>query len=104
VFAPDRKAHPLNLWQVISTGFSSVGQRAEWRITTKNGKQVPIAVIVRFNVSENPEDSSKITSYLVVAKITPQKICVTDKIAASATANEEARKAADVSAHKPCLE
>lgn len=104
VFGPDRKAHPLNLWQVVSTGFSSVGQRAEWRVTTQNGKQVPIALIVRFNASENPEDSRKVTSYLVVAKITPQKICVTDKIGPSATANEEARKAADASANKPCLE
>lgn len=104
VFGPDRKAHPLNLWQVVSTGFSSVGRKAEWRVTTKNGKQVPIALIVRFNASENPEDSSKITSYLVVAKVAPQTICVTDKIGPSATANEEARKAADTSADKPCLE
>jgi hypothetical protein len=100
VYSPD----PLNLWQVVSNGFSSVGQKAEWRVTTKNGKQVPQALIVRFNASENPEDSSKVTSYLVVAKITPDQICVTDKIAPSATANEEARKAADASASKQCLE
>lgn len=104
VFSPNRQKHPLNLWSVISSGFSSVGQKAEWRVTTKNGKQVPIALIVRFNASENPEDSSKVTSYLVVAKITPQKICVTDKIAPSATANQEARDAADTSADKPCME
>jgi hypothetical protein len=104
VFSPDRKKHPLELWQVISSGFSSVGQKAEWRVTTKNGKQVPLALIVRFNASENPEDSSKVTSYLVVAKITPQKICVTDKIAPGATQNEEARRAADASADKPCIE
>jgi hypothetical protein len=104
VFSPDRQKHPLEFWRVVSGGFSSVGQQAEWRVTTKNGKQVPIALIVRFNASENPEDSSKITSYLVVTKITPQKICVTDKIAPGATANEEARRAADASADKPCLE
>ena len=104
VIGPDKKAHPLNLWQVISTGFSSVGQKVEWRVTTKNGKQVPLALIVRFNASENPEDSSKTTSYLVVAKITPQGICVTDKIAPGATANQEARNAADAAAHKPCLQ
>jgi hypothetical protein len=103
VYSPDRQAHPLDLWQVISTGFSSVGQKAEWRVTKKNGQLVPVALIVRFNASENPEDSSKVTSYLVVAKITPQKICVTDKIAPSSTANEEARRAADASADKPCL-
>jgi hypothetical protein len=104
VFTPNRQKHELNLWSVVSSGFSSVGQKAEWRVTTKNGKQVPIALIVRFNASENPEDSTKTTSYLVVAKITPQKICVTDKIAPGATANEEARRAADASADKPCME
>jgi hypothetical protein len=104
VFTPNRQKHPLNLWSVVSSGFSSVGQKAEWRVTTMNGKQVPIALIVRFNASENPEDSTKVTSYLVVAKITPQKICVTDKITPSATANEEARRAADASADKPCME
>ena len=104
VFTPDRTAHPLNLWQVVSSGFSSVGQKAEWRVTTQNGRQVPLALIVRFNASENPEDSSKPTSYLVVVKITPQKICVVDKIAPSASANTEARRSADASADKPCME
>jgi hypothetical protein len=104
VVTPNGRKHPLNLWEAISSGFSSVGQKAEWRVITKNGKLVPIALIVRFNASENPEDSSKVTSYLAVAKITPQKICVTDKIPPSATANEEARRAADASADKPCLQ
>lgn len=104
VFSPDKKKHELNLWSVISGGFSSVGKKAEWRVTTKNGKQVPHALIVRFDASENQEDSSKVTSYLVVAKITPQKICATDKIAPGANQNEAARQAADASADKPCLE
>lgn len=104
VISPNGKQHPLNLWQVVSSGFSSVGQKAEWRVTRRAGRLVPIALIIRFNASENPEDSTKITSYLAVAKITPQKICVTDKIGPSATANEEARRAADASADKPCLE
>jgi len=103
VVSPSGQNHPLNLWSVMSNGFSSVGQKAEWRVTRKAGRLVPIALIVRFNASENPEDSTKVTSYLAVAKITPQKICVTDKIEPSATANEDARRAADNSADKPCL-
>lgn len=104
VYSPNRQKHPLDLWRVLSGGFSSIGQKAEWRVTRKNGKIVPHALIIRFNASENPEDSSKVTSYLAVAKITPQKICVTDKIAPSSTMNEEARRAADASADKPCME
>jgi hypothetical protein len=104
VVSPNGSKHPLRLWEVLSSGFSSVGQKAEWRVAGKNGKPVPIALIVRFNASENPEDSTKVTSYLAVAKITPQEICVTDKIAPGPRANEEARRAADASADKPCLE
>ncbi|MDT5059941.1 MAG: hypothetical protein QOH63_400 [Acidobacteriota bacterium] len=104
VISPNGKKHPLNFGEVLSSGFSSVGKKAEWRVTRKNGKLVPIALIVRFDASENPEDSSKVTSYLAVAKITPQKICVTDKIAPGSTQNEDARSAADASANKPCLQ
>ncbi|HKQ50814.1 MAG TPA: hypothetical protein VJT74_00495 [Pyrinomonadaceae bacterium] len=104
VFTPDRQKHPLELWNVVSSGFSSVGKKAEWRVTRNGNKVSPHALIVRFDASENSEDSTKVTSYLVVAKITPEKICVTDKIAPSATANEEARRAADASADKPCME
>lgn len=103
VISPNGQKHPLDLWSVISNGFSSVGQKAEWRVTRKNGRLVPVALIVRFNASTDPEDSKKITSYLAVAKITPQQICVTDKIEPGATANEDARRAADASADKPCL-
>lgn len=103
VISPNGQKHKLEFWNVISSGFSSVGQKAEWRVTSKAGRLVPIALIVRFNASENPEDSTKVTSYLAVAKITPQKICVTDKIGPGATSNEDARRAADNSADKPCL-
>jgi hypothetical protein len=104
VITPNGKKHPLNYWQVITGGFSSLGEKAEWRVVKNKGKIVPVALIVRVNASENPEDAKKITSYLAVAKITTQKICVTDKILPGATQNEEARRAADSSANKSCLE
>lgn len=99
VVTPDGRAHELNYWSVITSGFSSPGPRAEWRM--QGGR--PIALIVRVNASEDPEDSSRITSYLAVAKITAREICVTDRIAPSADANEAARRAADRSASRPCL-
>ena len=103
VVTPDGAKHALNFGGVIHPGFSSLGPKAEWRVKKEKGRDVPVALIVRFNASENPEDSSKITSYLVVSKITPGKICVTDTIRPGARANEEARVAADSAARKPCL-
>ena len=96
------KKHSLNYWNVITHAFSSVGDKAEWRVKKEGQKVIPMALIVRINANEDP-DSNKRTSYLAVAKITAQGICVTDKIKPGAKANEEARAAADSSADKPCL-
>lgn len=101
VNTPKGAKHSLELWDVISGGFSSVGPKAEWRVTSKNGK--PVALIIRYNASENPDSPDKRTSYLAVAKITPTTICITDKISPGATANIDARRAADSAANKPCL-
>lgn len=97
VVAPNKAVHELKLWEHFSA-FSSLGPRAEWRL---NGKK-PVALIVRLNVSENPEDASKTTSYLIVAKITPDFACVTDVIKPSKTQNADARVAADTSANIAC--
>jgi len=103
VITPQGKEHSLELWSVVSGGFSSVGPKAEWRIATQNKKAVPVALILRYNASEDPEKPEKTTSYLAVTKITPTEICVTEKILPSPTANEDARRAADASSTKPCL-
>ena len=103
VGAPDGTKHSLDLWDVISGGFSHVGARAEWRIARQNGQQTPIALIIRYNVSEDADHPDKKTSYLAVAKITPSEICVTDKIPPAPDANQTARIAADNAATKPCL-
>jgi hypothetical protein len=89
----------LNLWRIGGGGFSSVGEQAEWRMKGKT----PVALIVRFNVSEDPEDPNRRTSYLVVAKITKNEICVTEALKPTRSHNYEARKAADKSATRPCL-
>ena len=62
VVAPDKIKHELDIINHVSSGFSSVGEKAEWRVTRKGKLQIPVALIVRFNVSENSENSSIITS------------------------------------------
>jgi len=100
VITPAGKKHDLNLWSVVGSGFSNLGPRVEWRVKGKS--LIPVALIVRYNVA-NPEDSTKGTSWLVVAKITSGGICVTDKIAPGPKQNEDARIAADASGGKACL-
>ena len=103
VITPQGKQHSLDLWSVVSGGFSSLGPKAEWRLASQNRKLVPVALILRYNASEDPESPNRITSYLAVAKITPTTICVTDKISPGPKANEDARRAADAASTKPCL-
>jgi hypothetical protein len=103
VITPAGKKHSLELWSVVGSSFSSLGPKAEWRIKRNGAKVTPIALIVRYNVAD-PENSSKSTSWLAVAKITSEKICVTDKIAPGANANVDARAAADKAGNKPCLQ
>lgn len=104
ILTPDGKQHPLRYVEVVTAAFSTVGEKAEWRVERKGGKVVPIALIVRVYANENPVSPNERASYLAVAKITPEKICVTQRIKGGVTANEEARQAADGSADKPCLE
>jgi hypothetical protein len=103
VVPPRGSEKSLELWSVVSSAFSSLGPKAEWRMTRRGGKLVPVALIVRYNASENPEEPNKTTSYLAVAKITSSEICVTDKISPGTKANEDARRAADIAETKPCL-
>ena len=101
VITPASQKHSLDLWTVVGSSFSSLGEKAEWRVRAQRGKVVPVALIVRYNVS-NPEDSTKMTSYLAVAKIRSNQICITDKIPPGTGANAAARAAADQSADRPC--
>jgi hypothetical protein len=104
VVTPKGAKHSLELWDVISGGFSHVGPKAEWRMARQDGKLSPVALIIRYNASEDPDRPNKHTSYLAVAKITPTEICITDKISSGPNANLEARRAADGAATRPCIQ
>lgn len=103
VITPGGATHSLDLWTVVSSGFSSLGPRVEWRMTRRGSKSVPTALIIRYNANEDPETPQKVTSYLAVAKITATEICVTDKIPPGARTNERARHAGDSAQSKSCL-
>jgi hypothetical protein len=103
VVTPGGKKHPLDFWQVVTYAFSSVGSKAEWRVTRSKGKLTPVALIVRVNASEDSANPSRLTSYLAVVKVTAEEICVTQKIPPGPKANETARQAADSARTSACL-
>ncbi len=76
-------------------GFNSVGKKVEWRL--KDG--VPIATILRWTVSYDPEDSTKEKSWLVVTKLEDNNSCHMGYVeGAYPNANEKARELADTAA------
>jgi hypothetical protein len=103
VVTPKGTKHSLELWSVVSSAFSSLGPKAEWRVKKIKNKLTPTALIVRYNASENPEKPEQTTSYLAVIKIAGNEICVTDKVSPGPNANTDARRLSDESATKPCL-
>ena len=101
IIAANKKKFELEFWSVVTGRFSSVGDKAEWRMQNVKGKPTPIALIVRLNAQDG-DDAKKNVSYLVVSKITANAACVVDVIKPAKDANETARKSADSAAKKPC--
>ena len=96
IITPAKKKFELNFWGFYG-GFSSIGEKIEWR--TKSG--VPVALIARFNVAGN-DDPRGNRSYLMISKISKTMSCVTDTLLPGPNQNLEARKLADVALTKPC--
>ena len=103
VIYPNGKKSELDFWSKVSSAFSSVGDKAEWRVLDDGKNEKNYGLIIRYNASENPEKPEKTTSYLVVTKITKDTACITDIVKPSKDQNETARKLADEAANKPCL-
>ena len=92
-FGPDGRNH-CSFHQTFS-GFNSVGNRIEWRL--KDGK--PIATILRWKVSYDPEDGTKTKDWLVVTKLSDGESCQMGYVEGSyPKANEKARWLADTAA------
>ena len=99
VITPKGKSFPLDLINNVSLHFSTVGKKAEWRIAAN--KQ-PVALILRYNANEDATDPAKVTSYLVVSKVTDKLVCITDIVKPQPKANEIARQLADQAPAKVC--
>jgi hypothetical protein len=101
VVAPDGSITPLQLSSIAGNGaFSSLGPRAEWR---PSDGSAPTALIVRFNVFEQPEQPDRPTSYLVVARLAANDTCAVGRIAPGPQQNAQARKMAATAAGMACM-
>lgn len=87
------------VWESFSA-FNASGPKIEWRIEKDGERAVPIAVIHRWSVNSDPEDSTKKTEVLVVEKVGQVGVgdgCAVGLVVATGNpkANETARRIAD---------
>ncbi|MFI0845110.1 hypothetical protein [Mesorhizobium sp. IMUNJ 23232] len=95
-FPPTGAEH---VWESFPA-FNAAGPKIEWRIEVDGAREVPVATIHRWFVSNDPEDSDKKTEVLVVEKVGQIGVgegCTIGLVVASGNpkANETARKIAD---------
>ncbi|MCL4782590.1 MAG: hypothetical protein KJZ70_06105 [Bryobacterales bacterium] len=97
------QAHPLNFQETITRSMSNLTGEAEWRVASRGGKQVPAALIVHVQARENADDPETVThTYAAVAKLTPDSVCVTDRIPAGTKTEEQILAIADSAASRAC--
>jgi hypothetical protein len=103
VVNPARRVFPLNYQEFVTRHMSTLDDKAEWRVATRDGKQVPVALIVRVHAREDNDNPEKVThSYLAVSKIAPNQACVTDRISEGAQPEADVRNAADSAQDRQC--
>jgi hypothetical protein len=103
VIFPDGRRRELDFFNNASPAFSAFGENAEWLVRRVGQKITPFALILRFDINEEPEPQ-KIKSHLVVVKIAPGSACITDIVMPTVkNQNIEARMLAGNAAQKPCL-
>lgn len=99
----NKRVVPLNYQEFITRHMFSLGDKAEWRVGTRDGKQVPIALIVRVQARQDNRNPDKVThTYLAVAKLAPGQTCVTHSILDSAGSETKARSAGDSAQRTQC--
>ena len=103
VVSPAGGLMPLNYQDFVTRHMWTLGEKAEWRVAVREGKQTPVALIVRVGAHEDSANPEKVTtSYLAIAKVTPKEVCVTDSVLESAQSHEEILKKADLAGSRQC--
>jgi hypothetical protein len=104
IVAPNKREYSLEFGSKVTSAFNAVGTTAEWRVTGAGKKVKPMALIVRLNAQDNPDNYKLNSSYLIVAKITANSACITNIVEPKVkNQNVVARGLADSAANKPCI-
>jgi len=78
IVTPANAVYPLEYWEVVTPGLSSVGRKAEWRVEHRHGKLVPVALLVRLDTANEETSGPRIKSggIITAARIERDGACV----------------------------
>lgn len=97
IVTPKNAVWPLEYWEVVTPGLASVGRLAEWRMEVRNGKQVPVALLVRLDTAGAETQGPRIAGgggILTAARIDRDGACVVYQGGGNEkTADDAARRA-----------
>lgn len=104
VVPPGTRTLPLNFWDVVSSSYSTMGRKAEWHMAKRNGKMVPVGLVVRVNTVDTlAHEGTRRGALTTVTRIGHNDACVVFKTnSASRQASRKARAAA-VNPRAQCL-
>ena len=102
ILTRNEREYDLELLSTFKNIFSSFGSKLEWRHVLTDSKNIK-GVIIPLNMSDDPENLDRTTSFLVVTKIIKDKICVVAKIAPQKEQDEIAREILDTDENLSCL-
>lgn len=103
VVDPSKELHPLNFQETVTRYMSNLDGQAEWRVVTRNGQEVPIALIVRVQSHEDLDEPEAVSAtYTALAKLTLGEVCVTDRISDQQQSPEQIRSIADSAPDRAC--
>lgn len=100
----NKKEYPQNYWDVVTPAMSILGETAEWRMMTRQNKNVPVALIVLVkSLDQSDTEHPKEVNFYAITKINHDAICVVAVIPENQTTIKQVHLEADNSAAKPCL-
>ena len=105
IVTPRGAVYPLEYWEVVTPGLSSVGRKAEWRVELRGGKAVPTALLVRLDTASDQASGPRMKEGAIItaARIDRDGACVVYQGNGTAkTADASARSAVSDRAMK-CL-
>lgn len=99
IVTPKNALYPLAYWDVVTAGYASVGQKAEWLLEKRKGKPVPTALLVRLTRL----DTQRPGEVIAAARIFRDGACVVFRGDLTDPAVEPAARKAAVDPASRCL-